>query len=58
MKKTILIIDDDELLSNLISMVLTAKGFGCVQANSGLKGFEVLENLQRHGALDLMQDYR
>lgn len=46
MKKTILIIDDDELLSNLISMVLTAKGFGCVQANSGLKGFEVLENLQ------------
>ena len=46
MKKTILIIDDDELLSNLISMVLTAKGFNCVQANSGLKGFEVLENLE------------
>lgn len=46
MKKTILIIDDDELLSNLVSMVLTAKGFGCVQANSGLKGLEVLEHLE------------
>lgn len=46
MKKTILIIDDDELLRSLVSMALTAKGFDCVQAGSGAKGFQVLENLE------------
>lgn len=45
MKKTILIVEDDASLRKLFSIVLSSNGFQCEQANNGLDGFRVLENL-------------
>ena len=54
-QKTILIIDDEEDLSSMISFRLKGAGFGTIVANSGIRGIELAkENKPDLILLDLM----
>lgn len=50
-KKTVLVIDDDEIIRNMMRSMLTRMGFQVVVAENGTKGLEEAESLS--GDLDL-----
>ena len=62
MQKTILVVDDDEGIRNLISMVLTGEEYKVITANDGKEGFELYQKqhpdaLITDGTMPVMDGY-
>jgi len=51
-QKTILIVDDEEFIRELLSEIIAAKGFAVIEAASGPQAIDIFE--QHHASIDLV----
>jgi CheY-like chemotaxis protein len=54
MKKTILVVDDQEHIANLAELMLVSSGYACIKVNSGKKALEMIYDKKNNFDLILM----